>query len=59
MIKLKGKSLNISIIQVYALTQDHEDEEIELFFDEIQTAIKNVKTGETLCVNGEFKCYIE
>ena len=53
MVKLHGKPFNISIIQIYAPTQDHEDEEIELFFDEIQTAIKNVKTDDILCVMGD------
>ena len=56
MVKLQGKPFNISIIQIYAPTQDHEDEEIELFYDEIQTAIKNVKTDDILCVIGRFKC---
>ena len=37
-IKLQGKPFNLCIIQIYAPTQDHEDEEIELFYDEIQTA---------------------
>ena len=40
MIKLQGKPFNISISQIYAPTQDHEDEEVELFYAEIQTAIK-------------------
>ena len=53
LIKLQGKPFNISIIQIYAPTQDHEDEEIELFYDEIQTAIKNVKTDDILCVMGD------
>ena len=35
---------------MYAPTQDHEDKEIELFYDEIQTAIKNVKTDDIFCV---------
>ena len=53
LIKLQGKPFNISIIQIYAPTQDHEDEELELFYDEIQTAIKNVKTDDILCVMGD------
>ena len=54
MIKLQRKPFDISIIQIYAPTQDHVDEEIELFYDEIQTAIKNVKTDDILCY-GRFK----
>ena len=40
MIKLQGKPLNISIIQANPPTPDHEDEEIELFYLEINAAIK-------------------
>ena len=35
MLKLQVKPFNIIIIQVYFPTQDHEDEEIEVFYDEI------------------------
>ena len=58
MIKLQRKPFNISIIQIYAPTQDHEDEEIELFYDEIQTAIKNVKADDILCVMGDLNAKV-
>ena len=58
MIKLQGKPFNISIIQIYAPTQDQEDEEIELFYDETQTAIKNVKTDDMLCVMGDLNAKV-
>ena len=58
MIKLQGKPFNISIIQIYAPTQDHEDGEIELLYDEIQTAIKNVKTDDILCVMGDLNAKV-
>ena len=47
------KLINISIMQIYAPTQDHEGEGIELFYDEIQTAIKIEKTDDILCVMGD------
>ena len=50
MIKLQGKPFKIRIIQIYAPTQDYEDKEIELFYDEIQTAIKSVKKDDILFV---------
>ena len=58
MIKLQGKPFTISIIQIYAPTQDHEDEEIELFYDEIQTAIKNVKKNDKLFVMGDLNAKV-
>ena len=39
MMKLQGKPFNISLIQVYAPTQDYSDEDIEQFYEEIQQAI--------------------
>ena len=50
MIKLQAKPFNISIIQVYAPTEDHE--EIALFCHEVHTAKENVKTDDILCVLG-------
>ena len=58
MIKLQGKPFNVSIIQVYAPTQDHEDEGMELFYHEIQTAIKAVKTDDILCVLGDLNAKV-
>ena len=57
--KLQEKPFNIiSIIQIYAPTQDHENEEIELFYDEIQAAIKDVKTDDILCVMGDLNAKV-
>jgi len=40
MMKLQRKLFNISIIQVYAPTQDYSDEDIEQFYEEIEQAIE-------------------
>ena len=37
---LEAKPFNINVMQVYAPTQDHDDEEIEQFYQEIQNGIK-------------------
>ena len=58
MIKLQGKPFNINIIQIYAPTKDHEDEEIELLYDEIQTEIKKLKTDDLLCVMGDLNAKV-
>lgn len=54
LIKLEGKPFNISIIQIYAPTQDHGDEEVEAFYEEIEKAIKIVKSDEVLIVMGDW-----
>ena len=39
MVKLQGKPFNINILQTYVPTQDHDDKDIEQFYEEIQQAI--------------------
>ena len=58
LIKLEGKPFNISIIQVYAPTQDHGDEDIETFYEEIEKAIKIVKSDEILIVMGDWNAKV-
>ena len=45
---------NLSIIQIYAQTQDHGNEEVEAYYDEIEKAIKIVKSDEVLFVMGDW-----
>ena len=50
MVKLQGKPFNIYILQTYAPTQDHDDEDIEQFYEEIQQAINQTKSDEIICM---------
>ena len=54
LIKLEGKPSNISIIKIYAPTQDNGDEEVDAFYEEIEKAIKIVKSDEVLIVMGDW-----
>ena len=58
MIKLQGKQFNLKIIQLYAPTQDYNDDDIEAFYEEVQTAIKQVKSNEILCVMGDMNAKV-
>ena len=58
MLKLQAKPFNINIIQVYAPTLDCEDEEIEKLYQEINNGIKQTKSGELLCVMGDFNAKV-
>ena len=53
MMKLEAKPFNINVMQVYAPTQDHDDEEIETFYQEIQNGIKYAKSDEVICIMGD------
>ena len=46
MIKLQGKPFNINILQTYAPTQDHDDQDIEQFYEGIQETINQAKSDE-------------
>ena len=59
MMKLQGKPFNISIMQVYAPTQDYSDEDIEQFYEEIQQTIKYTNSNEVLLVMGDFDAKVE
>ncbi|MCT5353407.1 hypothetical protein LZK34_32795 [Pseudomonas aeruginosa] len=40
LVKLKGQPFNLSIIQVYAPTSEHTDEEMEAFYEDLEKARK-------------------
>ena len=52
MMKLVAKPFNINVMQVYAPTQDHDGEEIEKCYQEIQSGIKYAKSDEVICIMG-------
>ena len=53
-IRLRAKPLNITIIQVYAPTTDYDDEQIEQFYNQIQTVIDKVKKKDTLIIQEDW-----
>ena len=53
MVKLQGKPFNINILQTHGPTQDHDDEDIEQFYEEIQQAINQAKSDEIICMMGD------
>ena len=58
MMKLEVKPFNINVMQVYAPTQDHDDEEIEKFYQEIQNGIKYTKSDEVICIMGDLNAKV-
>ena len=58
MMKLEAKTFNINVMQVYAPTQDHDGEEIETFYQEIQNGIKYEKSDEVICMMGDFNAQV-
>ena len=56
MVKLQAKPFNIIMIQLYAPTQDYNDETIEEFYEQIQSSVSYTKSSGIICIVGESKC---
>ena len=55
---LNAKPFDISIIQVYAPTADHDDTEIETFYEEIDKTMKQLKSTDIKIVMGDFNAKV-
>ena len=53
-IRLQATPFNISIIQVYVPTNDHTDEEIELFYNELQDSISKISKIDILVIQSDW-----
>ena len=58
MMKLEAKPFNINVMQVDAPTQDHDGEEIEKFYQEIQNGIKYAKSDEVIYIMGDLNAKV-
>ena len=58
MLKLEGKPFNVVIIQVYAPTADHNNEEVEEFYQQVSECLEEVKSTDVLVVMGDFNAKV-
>ena len=58
MVKLQAKPFNINRIQVYAPTQDYDDENIEEFYEQIQLAVSYTKSSDIICIMGDLNATV-
>ena len=58
MLKIRAKPFDIAIIQSYAPTTSHSDEEVEEHYEEIQRMLKQVKSTDVLMVMGDFNAKV-
>jgi len=52
-IRMKGKHINITIIQCYALTDDSEEESKDAFYDQLQAELESTPCYEMKIVMGD------
>ena len=57
-IRLKAAPFNITVIQVYAPTSDHEDDEIEEFYNQLQNTIDKVNKKDILIIQGDWNAKV-
>ena len=50
MLKLKAKPFDIAIVQTYAPTSSHSDEEVEEHYEELEKMLKEVKSTDDLFI---------
>lgn len=58
LLQLNAKPVNTNIIQVYAPTSDHSDEEVEEFYSQIEDLIKKLPKHELLILMGDFNAKV-
>ena len=58
MAKIKGQPFDINIIQAYAPTSDHGDDETEVFYEEMKQTMSYVKCGEVVIAMGDFNAQV-
>ena len=57
-VKLAGAPLDFSIVQVYAPTAGHDDEDIEEFYEGVDCALKQCKSHKLTIVMGDWNAKV-
>ena len=53
-VKPQGKPLDIGLIQIYAPTADKDEEEVEIFYETVKEAMKQLNSQDIKIVMGDF-----
>ena len=56
--KLQGKPFNIVVIQVYAPTSQHSDNEVEKFYADVESGIKQAKKEDIIITMGDLNAKV-
>ena len=57
-VHLQGKPLNITVIQVYALTRNAEKAEVEKFYDDLQDFLELTPKKDVLFIIGDWNAKV-
>ena len=53
-VRLQGKPFNITVIQVYALTSNAEEAEVERFYEDLQDLLELTSKKDVLFIIGDW-----
>ena len=56
--RLDTKPVPLALIQVYAPTSSHSEEEINMFYDQLQTTLGTVRSNEMAIIMGDFNAKV-
>ena len=59
MIRFQGKSFKITVIQVYAPTNNAEEAEVELFYEDLQDLLELTPKKDVLFIIGDWNAKVE
>ena len=57
-VSFQGKSFNITVIQVYALTSNAEEAEVEWFYEDLQDLLELTPPKDVLFIIGDWNAKI-
>ena len=58
MVILSGKPFDIAILQVYTPTLEYPDEDIEIFYEQIEEVLKQTKAHDIKIIIGDFNAKV-
>ena len=57
-VRLQGKPFNITVIQVYALTNNAEEAEVEWFYEDLQDLLELIPKKDVLFIIGDWNAKV-
>ena len=57
-VRLQGKPFNIRVIQVYALTSNAEEAEVEWFYEDLQDLLESTPKKDVLFIIGDWNAKV-
>ena len=57
-VHFQGKPFNVTVIQVYALTSNSEEADVEWFYEDLQDLLKLTPKKDVICIIGDWNAKV-